>query len=298
MMQQMVTLRTNKIGIVGKLISWINIGSQRFWDGICPLFLQRMLFTPSWNRRNRNEIIKFITKYRSQDFREHRSTFHADWGRGRGALSSDQTHSGRRTSPKKVGVGILIALGSFSICSPHFQLNMLTVFCCSIALGMSMSLQYMEIGRGTHIPGSRSILRPMRLNVIVIASLMVGQLVGSSGGILFLAEFVVTTVSLILGGAATISTNAVESWVCFFCLSSTAFCGYLFARVGLVDGMRKKRCGSPSLFLCISLTAVVILWLSVMLLWDWELPFTAMIVRSWESQQKKGDVKNSKAYLQ
>jgi len=66
-------------------------------------------------------------------------------------------------------------------------------------MGLSMSLQYMEIGNGSLSPGR--IFKPMRLNVVIVTSFLFGQLVGSSGGVLFLAEFIVTTISLLLGGA-------------------------------------------------------------------------------------------------
>lgn len=124
---------------------------------------------------------------------------------------------------------------------------------------------------------------------------LAGQLVGSSGGILFLAEFVVTTVGLVLGGAATISTNAFESWICFFCLSSTAFWGYLLARVSLANSVRLDRhCGSVSggvnalcparLLLMASVGIFGLLWFTSTMLCEWELLTTVMLVRpGWRS---------------
>ena len=110
------------------------------------------------------------------------------------------------------------------------------------------------------------------------------QLLGSSGGVLFLAEFVVTSISFILGGAGTISASSVESWGCFFCLSSTAFWGYLFGRVALMDGIiRQKRFVQSSLFsttlLCASLAAVLFMWVWI-LLWRWDVPASLMILRT------------------
>ena len=164
---------------------------------------------------------------------------------------------------------------------------------------MSMSLQYMEMGRGYQHPGSRSIFRPARPNVAVVASVLVGQLVGSSGGVLFLAEFVVTAVSLVLGGAATVSANAVESWACFSCLSATAFFGYLFARVGLMDGMRRRRRGTPpSLYLCASLLLVSALWILAVLPWVWEFPSTTMIVRNLGTRRRANAVRDISELLQ
>ena len=66
-----------------------------------------------------------------------RSIFHADDGRGCGDLmGSDQTGNGpfSRVSLRIFLLGVIVALGSFSLSSPHFTLNMLTAFCCSISL--------------------------------------------------------------------------------------------------------------------------------------------------------------------
>lgn len=57
-----------------------------------------------------------------------------------------------------------------------------------------------------------SLITTLSLVTVVILAFLVGQLVGSSGGTMFLAEFIVTSVSLLLGGAGTISANAMESW--------------------------------------------------------------------------------------
>jgi len=156
--------------------------------------------------------------------------------------------------------------------------------------GMSMSLQSMEVGRQTkNSTGAHSTLKPLALNTIVIMSFLVGQLIGSSGGILFLAEFVVTTVSLVLGGAGTISASAMESWGCFFCLSSTAFWGYLFARVALIDGIRHKRRRPSSVVLCGCIIAITGLWLGTLWVWKWDMPPSLMIMRptpNWISSQR------------
>jgi len=184
--------------------------------------------------------------------------------------------------------GLVVSIGSFSASSPHFFLNLLTVFSCSIALGMSMSLQSMEVGRQTkNSTGAHSTLKPLALNTIVIMSFLVGQLIGSSGGILFLAEFVVTTVSLVLGGAGTISASAMESWFCFFCLSSAAFWGYLFARVALIDGVRHKRRRPSTLVLCGCIISIACLWFGTLWIKKWDLPPDLMILRTQHTAPKK-----------
>lgn len=157
-----------------------------------------------------------------------------------------------------------------------------------------MSLQTMEAGRGIpessrarrHSP-NRSVFRPYSLNTVIIGFFLVGQLVGSSGGVLFLAEFVVTSVSLVLGGAGTISASTMESWGCFFCLSCAAFWGYLFARVALVDAVRQKRRGASSTFLCTCLTVAGLLWVGCLFLWEWELPTIAVIARPYSVRSRR-----------
>ena len=97
---------------------------------------------------------------------------------------------------------------------------------------------------------------------------------------MFLAEFVVTSISLILGGAGTISASAMESWATFFCLSMTAFWGYLVGRVAILEAIRQKRSGLSSTLLCASLIVLLILWLFTFFVWKWEAPVQLVIVRS------------------
>ena len=105
------------------------------------------------------------------------------------------------------------------------------------------------------------------------------QLVGSSGGVLFLAEFVVTYISLVVGGTGTIFAMAIESGGTFFCLSTTAFWGYLFGRVAVIEGIRQKCRGFSSIGLCISLCVMLVLWLVAFLAWKWEGPVQLVILR-------------------
>jgi hypothetical protein len=118
------------------------------------------------------------------------------------------------------------------------------------------------------------------MNTVVIAFVLIGQLVGSSGGLFFLAEFVITAVSLVLGGAGTVSTSAMESWACFFCLSTTAFWGYIVARVALMDGTRNEKLGTSGVFLRTSLVGVSLLWMLTLMIWEWDVPSSTMIIRN------------------
>lgn len=134
---------------------------------------------------------------------------------------------------------------------------------------MSLSLESMEIVRRTTSTGVLSMIKPRRTNTLVIGYITVGQIVGGSGGIFFLAEFIVTTISLILGGAATLTSTGLENWITFFCLASTAFWGFVFARLGLLDGMRRKRRGTPSALLCASWCSAITMWIVVLTQADW-----------------------------
>ena len=186
----------------------------------------------------------------------------------------------------------------------------LTLLFCS--QGLSMSLRSLEKGVSGGTAGSLGgVLKSMNLVTLVILVTLLGQvrclklvvvekcslrcsliliyiiftqLLGSSGGVLFLAEFVVTSISFILGGAGTISASSVESWGCFLCLSSTAFWGYLFGRVALMDGIiRQKRFVRSSLFsttlLCTALVSVAFMWVWI-LLWRWDVPASLMVMRT------------------
>ena len=174
-----------------------------------------------------------------------------------------------------------------------------------------MSLHSMETGRaGVSFTTAGSTIKSLGLVVIVIFGFLLGQvsegggkkfavrsqshlpspmlvtkLVGSSGGALFLAEFVITSISLVLGGAGTISGSAMESWFCFFCLSLTAFCGYLFGRIAIMEGIRQKKSGFSSMMLRVSLLALGILWLIVLVAWKWETPAELVILRPFVSKE-------------
>ena len=45
---------------------------HRRWDAVCPLFLQRLVFVPKWNRRTRNDLLKHVAFWRSRGCLEHR----------------------------------------------------------------------------------------------------------------------------------------------------------------------------------------------------------------------------------
>jgi hypothetical protein len=241
MLDHIITDSQEKKSFFRRFLSRLSIRYQRMYDAICPLFLQRRVFAPSWNLRSRKDLMKHIAYWRSRNLSKQQSIVNVKTiKRNDDAIFGDCRDKGidvgTDTSVRKLLIGFVVAIGSFCSSSPHFWLNLVTVFSCSISLGMSVSLHSIEKGRSgigaTESTGS--MLQSFSVVTVVILAFLVGHLIGSSGGTMFLAEFVVTSVSLLLGGAGTISASAMESWGCFFCLSSTAFWGYLFGRVALM----------------------------------------------------------------
>jgi hypothetical protein len=99
----------------------------------------------------------------------------------------------------------------------------------------------------------------------------VGQLDGSSGGIPFLAEFIITTINLFLGGAGTVSATTFESWFFFLLLALTSFAAYLVACVAIIESFReKKRTFSMIILRMLLVSILVALFLGVTCLrWLW-----------------------------
>lgn len=249
---------------------------QRTWDVLCPLFIQRMVFVPHWNLRSNSDLMKHAAFWRSQHYTERRSTFLA--ANGRGPMWPE---SGMFLGKKaKILIGLVVAGGSFCLSSPHFSLNLLTVFMGSISFGASMSLESMEITRADVTSRSTGpMTRPLGMVTMVSISCLVGQLVGSSGGVLFLVDFIMESFFLAMGGTVTISTGATESWMTFCCLSLAAFWGYLLGRMAVLDGMRKKKRVKLSVVLCICIVSVVCLWLLAVFCSEWDFPVSLVILR-------------------
>ncbi len=155
-----------------------------------------------------------------------------------------------------------------------------------------MSINFMEICRAPPVSGIFAKFDNIRLNVAVIIFFLIGQLVGSSGGLQFLAEFVVTAVGFLLGGCSTVSSNGLENWFCFFCLSSIAFWGYLFARVGVSSCVRKKAACSASSLLLFSFLLMVSIWMTSIASYDLDFPTSAMIIRFRNLVDSKGSAKD------
>jgi hypothetical protein len=106
-------------------------------------------------------LLKHIAFWRSRERREHRYVDHGQFSilhsssisqcfcfanersifqaiAGRGLVFFENRNRdidlGEESSTRKLVVGVLVALGSFSASTPHFFLNVLTVFSCSISL--------------------------------------------------------------------------------------------------------------------------------------------------------------------
>ena len=198
-----------------------------------------------------------------------------------------------KSSSAKVVVGLGVAIGSFCATTPPFWLNLVTIFASSISLGMNVTLYSLESGGVWHVPHLErgdSWLEHVNGMIVVSLAFLVGQLVGSSGGTMFLAEFIVTSVSLLLGGTGTISASAIESWGCFLFLSFSAFWGYLFGRVGLLDAVRQRKTCHSTRLLVGSLVTVVLFWCLLLCFARWDTPATLMIVEPHVRQMSASDL--------
>lgn len=123
-------------GMLKRVKSGCGVGFQRLWDSVCPLFLQRAVFVPKWNRRTQEDLMKHIAFWRCTHGHVASSTFQALFGGGFVVCDSHDSHIhlGEVSWFTKVSVAILASLASFSASSPHFVLNLLAVFSSSISL--------------------------------------------------------------------------------------------------------------------------------------------------------------------
>lgn len=256
---------------------------QKRWDSICPLFLQRKLYTPFWNKRSLLDLNRHVAHVRSRNL-PWKSIRASTMLPKNVALFGDERDVGLETetsvsSSHKLLIGIVVALGSFCSTTPHFWLNLVTIFSCSISMGMSVSLHSIEKGRSEGAVNAGSMLETFSVVTVVILAFMVGQLVGSSGGTMFLCEFVVTAVSLILGGGAgTVSARTIESWCSFFVLSSAGLWGYLFGRVALLDGIRQRRGCHSTVLLSNAVGFLALFWVLLFFFAKWATPTHLVVV--------------------
>jgi hypothetical protein len=266
-----------------KQIDWrrqISVFVQRTWDSIVPLFFQRMVFLPQWNCIDHLSLMKKAACWRNSHHKDHRKVFQATAGLGVDGEWNKDLGLTRDGLFSKILVGVAAAAVAFYAASPYFVLNLLCVCSSSISLGMSMSLKSMETSQvGVSSTSPLSLIKAQGLHMIAMAGFHVGQLVGSSGGVLFVAEFIVTSISLLVGGAGTISASAMDSWFTFFCLAIASFPAYVFARVAVVESFRKKKCGFSSAALQLSLLGIFGSLFVCLTMGQWETVSNIMIVR-------------------
>lgn len=291
MLEHLVPAEVEK-NFVRRTMAALRLWLLRRWDAICPLFLQRRVFSPHWNLRSRSDLIRHLAYWRTRNLQHHRTTARAQAGHPDVFFGDGRDVGldfGIDSSARKITVGILVVLASFCASSPHFWLNVTTVFSSSVSLGISISVQSLEKGRPQISVSNNtgSFLRELNLLTVFIFAFLVGQLVGSSGGTMFLAEFIVTSISLVLGGAGTVSASAFESWVTFFVLSWTAFWGYLFGRVGLIDGIVLKRRGYSTVLLSTSVALLCIFWTFVLVVGRFDSPVSLVLLRPSIEESRK-----------
>lgn len=69
-----------------------------------------------------------------------------------------------------------------------------------------------------------------------------------------------------------------ESWATFFSLAVSAFWGYLFGRVAIMEGFRRKERGGFSyIMLCLCLIFMIVSWIIAAIGWEWESPVPLVI---------------------
>ena len=75
------------------------------------------------------------------------------------------------------------------------------------------------------------------------------------------------------------SASAMESWFTFFILAWTSFWGYLFGRVGLIDGILLKRRGYSTVLLSSAVALMGVFWTLVLLVGRFDSPVNLVILR-------------------
>ena len=104
----------------------------RLWDSMCPFFLQILTFAPSWNTRSERVIYKKMLQIRASDHREYNACISAEEALQRGDRVLNTDSQLKLTT--NIYVFMLVGGVSFSACSPHYILNLCTVFYGSIAM--------------------------------------------------------------------------------------------------------------------------------------------------------------------
>jgi hypothetical protein len=281
--------------------SWIVRRIFVLWNAIVPHFIQSLIFLPPWTKRSRKQKAQHSSFWSGQQ--DTSIIFSSAAGRSDAMFGDDRDKNidiGLTFSlAPKVLIGVAVTLCSFCCCTPHFWVNLLTIITCSLGFGMSVSLQFIDQGSNVNLTSrsavrndphqvgahrANSLWKSLNLVPVVILSVLTGQLVGSSGGTMFLAEFVVTSISLILGGAGTVSSSAMKSWLFFFGLASSSFWVYLFGRVAIMDIAHRRRGGVASRLLCTTVVTVIVCWSLVVLMGPslWVQPANVLIQRDYQ----------------
>jgi len=237
----------------------------RIWDFACPASLQQLTFIPSWNRtpialRKRRIAIernKEANKYFSMLF---------DVKRGfRNRLFPKKFLDNFGETWSKWLVGGTTFVFTFNSSTPHFWLNLLSIFYAGVACGISLSINTIETGRGCNASNLLEFVHERNIFSIISVLSLAGQIVGGSGGLLFLAEVLGTAVLILVGGGiAATSTGTADSWFRFLVFSLVGFWGYITARVGIVDGIRRHCLTWPSRCLIFSIIVAAVSWIIIM----------------------------------
>ena len=107
---------------VGRLVGFFD----RLWDASVPYFIQRRTYISARNSISYENMMKQVVHQRSMNLREQR-IFDARMIGKRNQVASETLGAGSYL------IGFCCFMLSFMACSPHFSVNSLTTFFCSVA---------------------------------------------------------------------------------------------------------------------------------------------------------------------
>lgn len=107
---------------VGRLVGYFD----RLWDASVPYFIQRHTYISTRNSISYENMMKQVVHQRSMNLREQR-IFDARMIGKRNQVASETLGAGSYL------IGFCCFMLSFMACSPHFSVNSLTTFFCSVA---------------------------------------------------------------------------------------------------------------------------------------------------------------------
>ena len=110
---------------------------------------------------------------------------------------------------------------------------------------------------------------------------ILGQIIAGSGGPLFVMEVIATAVVFFITGGGLTTFSSSKTAECWFRLIAFSFCSsfaYMTGRLGIIDGVRKRRLAAPTKVLLLSILVVSVLWISLIFQHKWPTPSSIFIL--------------------